>query len=90
MSPLSDDTLVMMFGEFGRTPAINKQAGRDHWAKAMSIVLAGGGVPGGLIYGATDRTAAQVTDGSHSPADLACTIYGLLVSVAGTASWSRL
>ena len=42
-----DDTLVMMFGEFGRTPTINKQAGRDHWAKAMSIILAGGGVPGG-------------------------------------------
>jgi hypothetical protein len=40
--------------------------------------LAGGGVPGGLIYGATDRTAAAVTEGSHSPADLACTIYGLL------------
>lgn len=73
-----DDTLVMMFGEFGRTPTINKQSGRDHWAKAMSIILAGGGVPGGLVYGATDRDAALVTDGSHSPADFACTIYSLL------------
>lgn len=73
-----DDTLVMMFGEFGRTPAINKQSGRDHWAKAMSIILAGGGVPGGLIYGATDKQAAQVIDKSHSPADFACTIYSLL------------
>jgi hypothetical protein len=73
-----DDTLVMMFGEFGRTPAINKQAGRDHWAKAMSIVLAGGGVPAGLIYGATDRDGAHVIDKSHSPADFACTIYSLL------------
>lgn len=73
-----DDTLVMMFGEFGRTPAINKQVGRDHWAKAMSIILAGGGVPGGFVYGATDKQAAFVTDASHSPADFACTIYTLL------------
>jgi hypothetical protein len=73
-----DDTLVMMFGEFGRTPTINKQAGRDHWAKAMSIVLAGGGAPGGLIYGATDKQGAFVTDKSHSPADFACTVYTLL------------
>jgi hypothetical protein len=73
-----DDTLVMMFGEFGRTPMINKQSGRDHWAKAMSIVLAGGGTPGGLVYGATDKQGAYVTDKSHSPADLACTIYTLL------------
>lgn len=73
-----DDTLVMMFGEFGRTPAINKQAGRDHWAKAMSIILAGGGTPAGLIYGATDKHGALVTDASHSPADFACTVYALL------------
>lgn len=73
-----DDTLVMMFGEFGRTPKINAQAGRDHWPQAMSIVLAGGGVPGGLIYGATDRNGAYVVDRSHSPADFACTIYELL------------
>jgi hypothetical protein len=72
------DTLVMMFGEFGRTPAINKQAGRDHWAQAMSIILAGGGTPAGLVYGATDKNGAFVTDKSHSPADFACTIYTLL------------
>jgi hypothetical protein len=75
---LLDDTLVMMFGEFGRTPRINDKAGRDHWAQAMSIVLAGGGVPAGLIYGATDRNGAFVTDRSHSPADFASTIYTLL------------
>ncbi len=73
-----NDTLVMMFGEFGRTPTINKQSGRDHWAKAMSIMLAGGGVPPGLIYGATDKHGALVTEQSHSPADFACTIYTLL------------
>jgi uncharacterized protein (DUF1501 family) len=75
---LLQDTLVMMFGEFGRTPKINNQAGRDHWPQAMSIMLAGGGVPGGLIYGTTDRNGAYVTDRSHSPADFACTIYNLL------------
>ena len=72
------DTLVMMFGEFGRTPRINVQAGRDHWAQAMSIMLAGGGAPAGLIYGSTDRNGAFVTDRSHSPADFACTIYSML------------
>jgi hypothetical protein len=72
------DTLVMMFGEFGRTPAINKQAGRDHWAQAMSIILAGGGVPAGRVYGTTDKHGAYVTDASHSPADFACTVYSLL------------
>jgi hypothetical protein len=75
---LLEDTLVMMFGEFGRTPRINAQAGRDHWAQAMSIMLAGGGVPAGLVYGATDRNGAFVTQQSHSPADFACTIYSQL------------
>ena len=73
-----DDTLFMMFGEFGRTPKINDKAGRDHWPQAMSIILAGGGTPAGLVYGATDKNAAFVVDQSHSPADFACTIYGLL------------
>jgi hypothetical protein len=75
---LWEDTLIMMFGEFGRTPKINSKAGRDHWPQAMSIVLAGGGVPEGLIHGTTDKHGAFVTSGSHSPADFACTIYGLL------------
>lgn len=75
---LLDDTLVMMFGEFGRTPRINAQAGRDHWPQAMSIMLAGGGAPRGLIHGATDRNGAFVTQHAHSPADFACTIYALL------------
>jgi uncharacterized protein (DUF1501 family) len=75
---LLQDTLVMIFGEFGRTPKINAQAGRDHWSQAMSIILAGGGAPGGLVYGSTDRNGAFVTDRSHSPADFACTVYHLL------------
>jgi hypothetical protein len=75
---LFDDTLVMMFGEFGRTPKINSKAGRDHWPQAMSIILAGGGVPQGLVYGTTDKQAGYVVDKNHSPADFACTVYTLL------------
>ncbi|QDU95032.1 DUF1501 domain-containing protein [Lignipirellula cremea] len=75
---LLQETLVMMFGEFGRTPKINKNAGRDHWPQAMSIILAGAGLPGGLVYGETDDQAAYVTDKSHSPADFACTLYRLM------------
>ncbi len=72
---LLDDTLVVVLGEFGRTPKINKNAGRDHWPNAYSIVLAGGGVQGGQIYGETDKHAAYVTDKPVSPDDLGATIY---------------
>jgi hypothetical protein len=75
---LLDDTLVMMFGEFGRTPKINSKAGRDHWPQAMSIILAGGGTPQGLVYGTTDKQGAYVVDKNHSPADFACSVYTLL------------
>ena len=75
---LLDETLVMMFGEFGRTPKINKNSGRDHWPQAMSIILAGAGLPGGFVYGKTDANAAFVTEASHSPADFACTLYQLM------------
>ncbi len=75
---LLDETLVMMFGEFGRTPKINDKSGRDHWPQAMSIILAGAGIPSGFIYGKTDENAGYVTDKSHSPADLACTLYDLM------------
>ena len=72
---LLDETLVVVLGEFGRTPKINKNAGRDHWPNAYSIVLAGGGVQGGQIYGETDKHAAYVTDKPVSPDDLGATIY---------------
>jgi hypothetical protein len=75
---LLGETLVMMFGEFGRTPKINAKAGRDHWSQAMTMVLAGGGVPGGAVYGRTDAHAATVKEHPHSPADFACTVYSLL------------
>jgi len=75
---LLDETLVVMMGEFGRTPKINKNAGRDHWGAAQSIVLAGGGIRGGQVYGATDRYAAEVVDSPVSPADTIATIHHAL------------
>jgi hypothetical protein len=72
---LLSDTLVVMMGEFGRTPRINKDAGRDHWGPAASLIFAGAGVRGGLVLGATDRQGAYVTRRPVSPADVAYTIY---------------
>jgi len=59
---LLKDTLVVAMGEFGRTPKINKDAGRDHWGKAGSLIFAGAGVRGGKVIGATDRDGAFVTE----------------------------
>ncbi len=69
------DTLIVAMGEFGRTPAINKDAGRDHWGPAASLLFAGAGVRGGLLLGATDRRGAYVTRRPIAPADVASTIY---------------
>lgn len=66
-----DETLVVWMGEFGRTPKINKNASRDHWPKCYSVLLAGGGVKRGFVYGSSDKHAA-------APEDLAATIYYLL------------
>lgn len=74
---LLDSTLVVLVGEFGRTPRISKGGsaiGRDHWPNAYSAMLAGGGVRGGAIYGASDRTAAYVKDRPVSPEDFAATV----------------
>lgn len=73
-----DDTLVVVLSEFGRTPKINAAAGRDHWAACNTILLAGGGIPGGQVYGASDKIAAYPTRNPVSPEDLAATIYHLL------------
>ncbi len=75
---LMDETLVVCLAEFGRTPKINAAAGRDHWAPCFSVVLAGAGIRGGLVYGASDRIAAYPTEKPASPADLAATIYSAL------------
>jgi Protein of unknown function (DUF1501) len=75
---LLDETLVVAVGEFGRTPKINATQGRDHWGMCQSALLAGGGVRGGQIYGATDKQAAYVKDNPVSPEDFLATIYAAL------------
>ena len=75
---LLDSTLVMVTSEFGRTPKINKDAGRDHWPRVFSIVLAGGGFKRGLAYGASDATASEPEDNPLSVEDFAATIYNQL------------
>jgi len=73
-----EKTLVVVTTEFGRTPRINDLAGRDHWPNAFSIVMAGGGVKGGRVIGATDKQAAEVTDRPITPEDMVATVlYGL-------------
>ena len=73
-----DTTLVIAMGEFGRTPKVNDAAGRDHHSKAWSIALAGAGIPGGRVLGATDQNGVQVTDLPVEPEDLLFTIYTIL------------
>jgi hypothetical protein len=76
---LLDTTLVVWVGEFGRTPHIvAKTAGREHWPRCYSAVLAGGGVRGGAVYGASDAIGAFPKDKPVSPADLTATIYQAL------------
>ncbi len=77
-----DKTLVMVSSEFGRTPKINGDGGRDHWPKVFSVMLAGGGIKRGLVYGASDPTASEPELDPVNPADLATTIYHLLGIVA--------
>jgi hypothetical protein len=72
---LLDETLVMWFGEFGRTPRINKNAGRDHWGYCQSALMAGGGVRGGQVYGSSDGSAAHAAELPVSPDDLAATVF---------------
>src|SRR5262249_28815169 len=75
---LLGETLVLAFGEFGRTPKINKDVGRDHWGPAASLLFAGAGVKGGLVLGQTDKQGAYVTRRPVAPADVACTVYEAL------------
>lgn len=72
---LLDSTLVVVLGEFGRTPKINKDAGRDHWSNAMSVMFAGGGTPGGQVVGATDPRGYAAVERILSPENFASTIY---------------
>ena len=72
---LLDSTIVMVTSEFGRTPKINKDQGRDHWPKVFSIVLAGGGIKKGQIYGSSDATAAEPNQDPLTVEDLSTTVY---------------
>ncbi len=80
LSDLSDrgmlnETLVVVMGEFGRTPKINTAGGRDHWPRVFSLMLAGGGIRGGQVIGASDSRGESPAENPVSPADLARTIY---------------
>jgi hypothetical protein len=75
---LLDSTLVVVTGEFGRTPRINKNAGRDHWGPAFTVALAGGGIKGGRALGTTNPRAERPTSDPYGPEDLAATMYHLL------------
>ncbi len=72
---LLDETLVVWLGDFGRTPRINKDAGRDHWGFCQSVVLAGAGIRGGTVYGSSDRIAAYAAELPVTPDDLAATMF---------------
>jgi hypothetical protein len=70
--------LVLVTGEFGRTPKINPLAGRDHWPGAFSVLIAGGGLRVGQVVGATDRRAMYPITHPYSPADVLTTVYNFL------------
>jgi len=72
---LLQTTLVIVTTEFGRTPKINATAGRDHWPKVFSIVVAGGGTKRGIVYGSSDATGAEPDTNPLSVEDFACTLY---------------
>ncbi len=75
---LLEKTFVLVTGEFGRTPRINKDAGRDHWGPSTAIALGGGGIQGGRVIGASDERAEKPATAPHGPEDLAATIYHAL------------
>jgi hypothetical protein len=79
---LLDTTLVMVTTEFGRSPKINKDKGRDHWPRVFSIALAGGGIKKGQIYGSSDATASEPANNPLSVEDMATTMYNQLGIVA--------
>ena len=72
---LLETTLVIVIGEFGRSPVMTKTAGRDHWPGVMSFLMAGGGIKGGQVIGATDRRGGSIQEQPLSPGDLAATVF---------------
>lgn len=87
---LLDDTLVINTGEFGRTPVVNDKAGRDHWPNVYSTVLAGGGIRGGIIHGASDNQGAEVSRHPVHPADVLATMWRQLGVRPKTLIYDRL
>jgi uncharacterized protein (DUF1501 family) len=69
------DTVIVWMGDFGRTPRINQNAGRDHYPRAWSVVVGGGNIKGGIAYGATDANGTEVTDKKVGILDLYATLY---------------
>lgn len=89
---LLDDTVILWMGEFGRTPRINETAGRDHWARSWSVVLGGGGIPGGKVIGSTNEDGTAVTTEPYSSEDLMATVcraMGISLETVFTASNGR-
>ena len=72
---LLDETLIIAMGEFGRTPKVNANAGRDHWPNCYTVLLAGGGVNGGSTFGTSDKLGAYPNTDAVNPADLAATLF---------------
>jgi hypothetical protein len=72
------NTMVVVTGEFGRTPKINKDAGRDHWSRCFTVAVAGGGIQGGRIIGKSDAQASDPVESPYGPEDLAATVYHLM------------
>jgi uncharacterized protein (DUF1501 family) len=66
--------LVIAMGEFGRTPKVNTRGGRDHWPRVYSVMLCGGGLPRGLVYGSSDRIGESPMDHPTTPSDLVHTL----------------
>jgi uncharacterized protein (DUF1501 family) len=79
-----DETLVVCLGEFGRTPRFNARGGRDHWGHVFSVALAGGGIRGGQVYGASDKLGGYPKEGQVQPQDLTATIFHCLGYPAST------
>jgi uncharacterized protein (DUF1501 family) len=84
-----DDTLVIVMAEFGRTPKINKNSGRDHWPWVYSFAFAGAGVRPGAVFGASDESAAYPAENPVSPADFAATLYHFLGVPASTMLYDK-
>ena len=75
MRGLLDETIVVTVGEFGRTPKINPNQGREHWGMCYSALVAGGGIRGGQVYGSSDKIGAYPSDNPIDPVDIHATMY---------------